>query len=267
MIRKVVITAFFATVAVLPALAQCNVKLYEDMKNVKNPFVFLKRYSMKVSRIEGVPFYTQYTYVFTRGNSYAFALAESDELHRLQFTLTNSDGEILNDQFVSVDNDDRQMRIYNAVKTGIYYLNVHTAQSFDGCAVLQLSYTNTKESAKVLNEADREFQSQFRSKKFRNLLKTFTIFSATATETSYVLTAGTAYSLRVETQSGANNLVTCYIVDAEGNDVPMQRRESDAGIFYSIMPSVTGVYHLKFDNADKRRIAMAALAWVAHNPQ
>jgi hypothetical protein len=266
MIRTIAITAFL-TVAILPAFAQCNVKLYEDMRNVKKPFVFLKRYSMKVSRIEGVPFFSQYSYVFTNGNSYAFALAESDELHRLQFTLINSDGEILNDQLLSVDIDERPMHIFNARKTGIYYLSVHAPQSFDGCAVLQLSYTNTKESARVLNETDLEFQSQFRSKKFRNLLKSFTIFSATSTETSYVLTAGTAYSLHVETQSGANKLVTCYIVDAEENDVPMQRRESDAGILYSIMPSVTGVYHLKFDNPDKKRIAMAALAWVVRNPQ
>jgi hypothetical protein len=232
--------------------AQCDPELFEAMEKTPSSLKMLKRYSISVREVEGAPFATQYSYVFTKGTQYVFNLKESViNVHRLFFTLTDNEGKVLNSTLRTIVYEGDSLLAFECRKTGIFYYNVYAKTSFNGCAVLQLSYYD---EAPVLNPSDIAFESQFADKEFENQreLKQYQIDGKKRIEFSYVLTSKNYYAIYIERK---DQLTTGIKFDIRNSD----RKQVNAGIakfnlpqgmLYTIRCKKTGIFYFSFEIAD-----------------
>jgi hypothetical protein len=218
--------------------AQCDPELFEAMEKTPSSLKMLKRYSISVREVEGAPFATQYSYVFTKGTQYVFNLKESViNVHRLFFTLTDNEGKVLNSTLRTIVYEGDSLLAFECRKTGIFYL--------------QLSYYD---EAPVLNPSDIAFESQFADKEFENQreLKQYQIDGKKRIEFSYVLTSKNYYAIYIERK---DQLTTGIKFDIRNSD----RKQVNAGIakfnlpqgmLYTIRCKKTGIFYFSFEIAD-----------------
>jgi hypothetical protein len=119
--------------------AQCDPALFDKLNTPAQGMKLLTRYSIQVKKIEDVPYGAQYSYVFSKGAVISFLIEYSpDSKDQLNFTLSDDKGNVLK-KMKKQNIGTAQQLTFEVTKTGIYFFTVHAKQSFDGCAVLQLS--------------------------------------------------------------------------------------------------------------------------------
>jgi hypothetical protein len=205
--------------------AQCSTAVKEKLnKNAANTTV-LKRIEMKMKEIENVPFSSQYSYVFTKENDYLINVEYDPSVDKsLVFTLSNSDGEVINAQLENVPEMGTTAWRFNSPSTGIYYLNFHAQQSFNACAAFQILKTNSGKK-----NAPCPVTKTAKPIKDFALLKKFKVDNRQEYEYSYVFSKGKLYHFALPSDDIELTLLNADKVKMEPYDIVKNKDGSEIG--------------------------------------
>ncbi len=229
--------------------AQCDPELYEKLSQTFPPYSLLKRFPATVKKVEGVPFSVEYTYVLTSEKVYGFYLEHSQASEeKVQFSLLNADGVDWTKLMQPANTGDGKLMTFECPATGIYHIIIYANQSFNGCAILQLSYLDKKPQPCDLIL----LQKSKRLNKNLTHLKEFSI-SSEESERTYVFTKGSSYRILLERADGKKEGVHFELLNADYKPMTQMiaKEETDLGVSYTFNSKVTGIYYFKASVEEK----------------
>ncbi|GHM99181.1 hypothetical protein WSM22_06710 [Cytophagales bacterium WSM2-2] len=223
--------------------AQCDPELYEKLSETFPQFMLLKRFPVTVKKIEGVPFSLEYTYVLTAKTKYGFYLEHSLASEgKVKMRLQDANGVDWTQSLRPSEVGEGKMMILECPTTSVYHIFLYANQSFNGCAVLQLSYLTKKQQPCDLDLLQKLENSIDKSK---SIVRQFISLSQEF-QYSYVFTKDADYQIYVERVDGKKDGIKFSFLNSEREPITqrMIKKESDRGLKYVFNCKTTGIYYI-----------------------
>lgn len=255
----VLLTGFLALS--FTSYAQCDPKLYDKMGKELKGTIFLKRYAIESKEVGNIPFVREYSYVLSKNRTYVFNMENSTDTEgQFEFTLLDSNGNILNEHLATQEIDHKKVLVFECIATGIYRYSIHSSKSFNGCAILQLSFL--RESQNKICDLSLNSKLEKPYSKGATFLKRYSLVGKERLEYSYVFSKNNTYYVYIQNGQANNGSVSLNILDNEKKTVDHQitKEEVENGILYTFQCNVTGIYYLDFELNGGEVCAIAQLS-------
>lgn len=241
--------------------------MFEKIVWPEPPFMLLKPYAIPVREIKGAPFSIQYSYLLEKGSVYAFYLKRVGKgTTPINFTLTDSENTVIKVDTLANYKEDGLVLSFMTSTSDAYNINLHSAESFDGCLIFYVSVhrlvtEQTKNGWKATLPSAKPIQKLVERD---TLIKKFEIPFNTSSSFGLGLEKDQLYALRLIDGLAARLL--SVNVDARNGSQPKTRIVPQLnGYTLFIKPQESGLHIFNFGNPSKNK-PMVALLYLAQEP-